>query len=68
MLLSISWRNIWRNKVRSLVIIFSIAFGIFAGVSATAFMKGLAEQRIQKVINTELSYIQIHKERIQAKF
>ncbi|MCB2207950.1 MAG: FtsX-like permease family protein [Bacteroidetes bacterium] len=61
MLLSISWRNIWRNKVRSLVIIFSIALGIFAGVAATAFMKGLAEQRIQKVINTELSYMQIHK-------
>ena len=61
MLFSISWRNIWRNKVRSLVIIFSIALGIFAGVSATAFMKGLAEQRIQKVIKTELSYIQIHK-------
>jgi len=62
MLFSISWRNIWRNKVRSLVIIFSIALGIFAGVAATAFMKGLAEQRIQKVIKTELSYIQIHKE------
>ncbi len=62
MLFSISWRNIWRNKVRSLVIIFSIALGIFAGVTATAFMKGLVEQRIQKVIKTELSYIQIHKE------
>jgi len=61
MLFSISWRNIWRNKVRSLVIILSIALGIFAGVSATAFMKGLAEQRIQKVIKTELSYIQIHE-------
>jgi len=44
------------------VIIFSIALGIFAGVTSTAFMKGLAEQRIQKVIKTELSYIQVHKE------
>jgi ABC-type lipoprotein release transport system permease subunit len=43
------------------VIILSIALGIFAGVSATAFMKGLAGQRIQKVIKTELSYIQVHK-------
>jgi|FLOH01.1.fsa_nt_gi putative ABC transport system permease protein len=60
MLLSISWRNIWRNKVRSLVIIFSIALGIFAGVIAGAFFKGMADQRVQKVINTELSYIQIH--------
>ncbi|RLD48724.1 MAG: ABC transporter permease [Bacteroidetes bacterium] len=61
MLFSISWRNIWRNKVRSLVIIFSVALGIFAGVTSTAFMKGLAEQRIQKVIKSELSYIQVHK-------
>ena len=60
MLFSISWRNIWRNKVRSLVIIFSIALGIFAGVIASAFFKGMAIQRIQKVIKTELSYIQIH--------
>lgn len=60
MLLSISWRNIWRNKVRSLVIIFSIALGIFAGVIAGAFFKGMADQRVQKVITTELSYIQIH--------
>lgn len=60
MLLSISWRNIWRNKVRSLVIIFSIALGIFAGVISASFFKGMANQRINKVINTELSYIQIH--------
>lgn len=60
MLLSISWRNIWRNKVRSLVIIFSVALGIFSGVLAGAFFKGMADQRIQKVIKTELSYVQIH--------
>ena len=60
MLLSISWRNIWRNKVRSLVIIFSVALGIFAGVISGAFFKGMADQRIQKVIKTELSYIQVH--------
>lgn len=60
MLLSISWRNIWRNKVRSLVIIFSIALGIFAGVIAAAFFKGMADQRVQKVIKTELSFIQVH--------
>lgn len=60
MLLSISWRNIWRNKLRSLIIILSITLGIFAGVIAGAFFKGMADSRINKVINTELSYIQIH--------
>ncbi len=60
MLFSISWRNIWRNKVRSLVIIFSVTLGIFAGVISAAFFKGMAIQRINKVINTELSYMQVH--------
>lgn len=60
MLLSISWRNIWRNKLRSLIIILSITLGIFAGVIAGAFFKGMADSRINKVINTDLSYIQIH--------
>ncbi|NOX84467.1 MAG: ABC transporter permease [Chlorobi bacterium] len=61
MLFSLSWRNVWRNKVRSAVIIFSVAVGIFAGMYSTAFFKGMADQRIRKVIDTELSYIQIHK-------
>ena len=61
MLFSISWRNIWRNKVRSLVIIVSITLGIFAGVISAAFFKGMAIQRINKVISTELSYIQLHE-------
>ncbi len=60
MLFSISWRNIWRNKTRSIIIIFSVALGIFAGVLSGAFFKGMTESRVQKVINTELSYIQIH--------
>lgn len=61
MIFSISWRNIWRNKVRSLVVIFAITIGIYAGVWASAFFKGMMNQRIEKVINTELSNIQIHQ-------
>ena len=61
MLFSISWRNVWRNKLRSAVIITAIALGICAGVFSSAFFKGLADQRIDKVIKTDLSHIQIHQ-------
>jgi len=60
MILSVAWRNIWRNKVRSFVVITAITLGICAGVFSTAFFKGMAEQRIKKVIETETSHIQIH--------
>ncbi len=61
MIISISWRNIWRNKTRSLVILIAIALGIFAGVFSVAFMYGAVDQRINSVINTEVSHIQLHQ-------
>ncbi len=56
----IAWRNIWRNRTRSLIIMIAIIIGIFAGTFASALMRGMMEQRVQNVINTELSHIQFH--------
>jgi putative ABC transport system permease protein len=60
MIFSVSWRNIWRNKTRSLVIITAVSLGIFAGVYIIAFMYGWVNQRVEAVISTEVSHIQIH--------
>jgi len=61
MIWSVSWRNVWRNKTRSMVIITAIALGVFAGVYTIAFMFGWVNQRVNAVINTEISHIQIHQ-------
>lgn len=61
MIISISWRNVWRNKLRSAVIIIATTLGITAGIFSAAFYKGMADQRIEKAIMTELSHIQVHK-------
>ena len=60
MIWSVSWRNVWRSRTRSLVIISAIALGVFAGVYTIAFMLGWVNQRIDNVIKTEVSHIQIH--------
>jgi putative ABC transport system permease protein len=60
MIFAVSWRNIWRNKTRSMVIITSVSLGIFAGVYVIAFMYGWVNQRVETVISTEVSHIQIH--------
>lgn len=60
MIWSVAWRNIWRNKVRSGVVLTAIALGIFAGVFSMAFMRGMADQRLESAIMTEISHIQIH--------
>lgn len=61
MLWSLSWKNIWRNKLRSIVVIIAVTLGVFAGVFLLAFMNGMVEKRIQTVIRTEISHIQIHQ-------
>ncbi len=60
MIWSISWRNIWRSRVRSIVILSAIALGLFAGVYSVAFMVGWVNQRVDNIIATESSHIQIH--------
>ena len=59
-LIKIAWRNIWRNKLRSLVVICSIILGIWAGIFINGFSYGLNRQRTLEAIQSNLSHIQIH--------
>jgi ABC-type lipoprotein release transport system permease subunit len=61
MIVSLSWRNVWRNKLRSSVIIVATTLGICAGIFSAAFYQGMADQRIEKAIKSELSHIQVHE-------
>ncbi len=60
MLVKIAWRNIWRNKLRSIVVLLSIILGIWSGLFIMAMTLGLNEQRMSGAVNTYLSHIQIH--------
>ena len=60
MLFQIAWRNIWRNKSRSLVVISSIIIGIWAGIFILSFAWGLYKNNINESVFKQLSHIQIH--------
>ena len=59
-IIKISWRNIWRNKLRSLVVILSIIFGLLGGIIIIAMSYGLNDERMNNAVDTYLSHIQIH--------
>ncbi len=61
----ISWRNIWRNRRRSLVVISSISLGIFAMIFSMAFMNGMNIQAVENTISTSLGHIAVHKKGFQ---
>ncbi len=60
MIVSLAWRNVWRSKLRSAVIILATILGICAGIFSAAFYKGMTDSRIEKAIMNELSHVQIH--------
>lgn len=60
MIWSIAWKNIWRNKKRSLVVIVAVTLGIIAGVLLVGIMEGWIKTRLNDAIYNEVSHIQIH--------
>ena len=68
MLLKIALKNIWRNKLRSLVIIFAIAIGLLMGTFASSFVQGMMSQKIESVITREISHFQFHHPDFREEF
>lgn len=60
MLFSLAWKNVWRNKKRSLIILAAIAVGLGSGLFASAVMYGMWDSTVNTSINRDLGHIQIH--------
>jgi ABC-type lipoprotein release transport system permease subunit len=60
MLINLSWKNIWRNRIRSGVILTAIALGLFSGTYLVAFMSGWMVGSVNNDVENHLSHIQIH--------
>lgn len=60
MIFIMAWRNIWRNKMRSIIIMLSVAIGLFAGIAVLALYKGMMKSRIRTTIDAEVGHLQLH--------
>jgi ABC-type lipoprotein release transport system permease subunit len=60
MIWSIAWKNVWRNRKRSLVVIIAVTLGIISGLLLIGIMEGWIKQRLNDAIYNEVSHIQIH--------
>ena len=68
MIFIMAWRNIWRNKMRSIVIMLSVSIGLFAGIAVLALYKGMMRSRVRTVIDAEISHIQIHQKEFKKDY
>jgi len=61
MILSVAWRNIWRNKIRSTVLILSVSIGVWATIAVLGYSFGVVDAYLDFAIQNELAHIQIHQ-------
>ena len=65
-ILKIAWRNIWRNKLRSSIVMFAVTVGLFGGLAATGIMKGMVVDMLKNSLENQTSHIQIHNKEFKA--
>lgn len=61
MYLTLAWRNIWRNKRRSIITIVSISFAILLACVMRSMQLGSYERMVENAARFYTGYIQIHK-------
>ncbi|MCY1719507.1 FtsX-like permease family protein [Prolixibacteraceae bacterium Z1-6] len=59
MITAISWKNVWRNKHRSMIVIVAVTLGTVAGVFVAGMMKGWSDQRVDAAIYTEAAHLKV---------
>ncbi len=59
-ILSLSWKNIWRSRTRSGVVIIAVTLGTLAGTFISAFFYGMSMQYIKNQLENDTSHIQVH--------
>ncbi|GAB3525148.1 ABC transporter permease [Photobacterium alginatilyticum] len=63
MLVKLAWRNLWRNKLRTGIMLSAMVFGLMGVVSMMGFMTGMYGSMIDNAIAWQTSHIQIHNSR-----
>lgn len=56
----IAWKNLWRNKRRTLITVASIFFGVLLAVVMSSMQEGSYSNMIDNVVKFYSGYIQIH--------
>ncbi|MDH5516384.1 MAG: ABC transporter permease [Gammaproteobacteria bacterium] len=60
LIFALSWRNLWRNKRRTLIILFAIILGVWAMIVTAAFMRGMVFQMLEDTVDNLAGHVQIH--------
>ena len=61
MYLQLAWRNVWRNKRRTAIILTAVVIGVWSMILLGSLMRGMAVGMIKNGIATLTGHVQIHQ-------
>lgn len=61
LIFKLAWRNIWRNKKRSIITIVSVFIAVALAIFTRTMQLGAYDNMIKNIVNSYTGYIQIHK-------
>jgi ABC-type lipoprotein release transport system permease subunit len=60
LLLTLAWRNLWRHRRRTLVMLFALVLGIWSMIVMAALIRGSTERQVEKEILNLTGHVQVH--------
>lgn len=60
-ILHFAWKNLWRNKTRTLITVSAIFFAVILSTLAASLKQGVFDNLVKNVVSFYTGYIQVHK-------
>ncbi|HNP36259.1 MAG TPA: ABC transporter permease [Woeseiaceae bacterium] len=57
----LAWRNLWRNRRRTFIMLAAVAIGIWAMIFMTALTQGMVNEMVKDGVSALPGYVQVHQ-------
>jgi len=60
-LLNLAWKNVWRNRGRTIITMAAIFFAVVLSIAASSLQDGIFDNLVKNVVSFYTGYIQVHQ-------
>ncbi|MBX9781748.1 MAG: ABC transporter permease [Chitinophagaceae bacterium] len=64
-LLKLAWKNMWRNRNRTIITMAAIFFAVILSVATSSLRDGIFDNLVKNVVSFYTGYVQVHKQGYQ---